>query len=186
MPNNTFGSFLVMNQNDIKDSTTTVGIVPHCIGGQLNGGKAYLKMGVPNDIFQRVMIQEDMVATLLVYDKKAYHAIQDKDGSAGLISDGYHTFDELYEHRITLYIALCKMIAKEEILGDVFKTQIHSDGTSWNGWFVLGIIMRDERQITYHLPMSKWEDCGFAPTLEKAPEFDGHTSADVLQRISEL
>lgn len=24
------------------------------------------------------------------------------------VSDGYHTFDELYDHRITLYIALCR------------------------------------------------------------------------------
>lgn len=27
--------------------------------------------------------------------------------NAGEVSDGYHTFDELYEHRVALFIALC-------------------------------------------------------------------------------
>ncbi len=27
--------------------------------------------------------------------------------------DGYHTFDELYDHRITLYISLCKQIVRQ-------------------------------------------------------------------------
>jgi hypothetical protein len=41
-------------------------------------------------------------------------------------------------------------------------------------------------QITYHLPTSKWDECDFAITLDKAPEWDGHTSNDVLERIREL
>ena len=42
---------------------------------------------------------------------------------------------------------------------------------------------RNRKQITYHLPLSKWEETGFAETLEKAPEFDGHTPDDVLEII---
>jgi hypothetical protein len=187
MPNNVFGTFLVMNLNDVKDNTATVSIVPHCMGGQMNGGKAYLKMGVPNDIFQRVTIQEDMAATLLVYDKKAFHAIQDKDGTDGLISDGYHTFDELYEHRIINFIALCKVIRNELTLHIVWRSELHSDGSRWDGWFILGINVDPGEQITYHLPISKWCDCDFVDiTLDKAPEYDGHTPNDVLKRISEL
>ena len=41
-------------------------------------------------------------------------------------------------------------------------------------------------QMTYHLPMSKWDECNFANTLDKAPDFDGHTSQDVLERIKNL
>jgi hypothetical protein len=98
------------------------------------------------------------------------------------ISDGYHTFGELYEHRITLFTALCRKLSK----GRVWRTQTHSDGSVWEGWFVLGIGYKHGEQITYHLPMSKWDACGFAETIDKAPDYDGHTGDDVLQRISRL
>jgi len=37
----------------------------------------------------------------------------------GKISDGYHTFDELYDHRITLWIALCRLSALHAATGPV-------------------------------------------------------------------
>jgi len=98
-------------------------------------------------------------------------------------SDGYHTFKELYEHRITLYIALCR---QWESNISVWRSKLHSDGSSYESWFILGIDKQKDKQITYHLPNDKWNDTSFAETLEKAPEFDGHTSADVLKRISNL
>jgi len=98
-------------------------------------------------------------------------------------SDGFHTFKELYEHRITLYIALCRQWEPDI---SVWRSTLHSDGSSFEGWFILGIDKRKGEQITYHLPNGKWDDTSFAETLEKAPEFDGHTSADVLKRISNL
>lgn len=116
------------------------------------------------------------------------------------ISDGYHTFGELYEHRITLFIALCTIIDgaythyHRVMAGDkmqhntnspVWKTRIHSDGSSWDGWFLLGIYKEKEKQITYHLPISKWVECNFIE-LDKAPEWDGHTSEDVLERLKRL
>lgn len=99
-----------------------------------------------------------------------------------LISDGFHTFGELYEHRITLYIALCRNLAKDR----VWRAQTHSDGSELEGWFVLGIDHKEGEQITYHLPMSKWQATEFAETLDKSPEYDGHTSKDVLARLSKL
>lgn len=107
------------------------------------------------------------------------------------ISDGYHTFGELYEHRITLFIALCKMFWSKDNYpsganSTVWKSEFHSDGSKFEGWFILGLFQSAGSQITYHLPMSKWDECDFAQTFYKAPEFDGHTSADVLQRLKEL
>ena len=99
------------------------------------------------------------------------------------ISDGYHTFEQLYEHRITLYIALCNML--RDCDNHVWKSKKHSDGTEWAGWFVLGIGDVSGEQITYHLPLSKWDQCYFTE-LDQAPEFDGHSSEDVLNRISKL
>src|SRR5258705_4996527 len=101
------------------------------------------------------------------------------------ISDGYHTFGELYEHRIALWITLCRVIAQHEGPYYVWRSHLHSDGTSFEGWFVLGITVSD-KQLTYHLPDSQWESTGFARTLEIAPEYDGHTAADVLERLELL
>jgi hypothetical protein len=114
------------------------------------------------------------------------------------ISDGYHTFGELYEHRITLFIELCKWIhtlsfyyAEISKFLDyeprkVWKSKFHSDGSTFEGWFVMGIGTEKGSQITYHLPNEKWEECKFAETFSKAPEFDGHTSTDVLERLKTL
>ena len=110
--------------------------------------------------------------------------------NTGKISDGYHTFDELYEHRIVLFIALCRFIESEhpsecgEYL--IWRSKLHHDGSSFEGWFILGINKVKGEQITYHLPLSKWEETDFAETLEKAPEWDGHTANDVLERLKKL
>lgn len=118
-----------------------------------------------------------------VAEEKAVDAISSIDAmptTIGQISDGYHTFDELYEHRIELWIKLCHGSY------GAWRTQTHSDGSCWEGWFVLGLGREQGKQITYHLPMSRWGDCAWADTLEIAPEFDGHTSADVLERLKGL
>lgn len=113
------------------------------------------------------------------------------------ISDGYHTFDELYDHRITLYIALCKKIQNFKYHGDarnqfgdekiVWCSTLHSDGTAFANWFILGIFREKGKQITYHVPAILLSEVRqFAETLDKAPEYDGHTPEDVLERLKNL
>lgn len=110
----------------------------------------------------------------------------------GLLSDGYHTFDELYDHRITLFIALCKTLDNWDYDGTSmrlpkpWRSKTHHDGSSWDGWFIMGIGKEKGEQISYHLPLSRWDETDFAETLDKAPEWDGHTPADVLERIKAL
>ena len=41
-------------------------------------------------------------------------------------------------------------------------------------------------QMTYHIPESRWEETDFAATLDRAHEFDGHTPADVLERLKNI
>lgn len=45
----------------------------------------------------------------------------------GTISDGYHTFNDLYDHRHALFLALCRA------LGMGWKSRLHVDGTSVDG-----------------------------------------------------
>jgi hypothetical protein len=121
--------------------------------------------------------------------------------NTGIISDGYHTFDELYDHRITLFIALCRQLKMEASFGEtiipgmmvgiekvhkIWRSHKHHDGSVWDGWFIMGIGKEKGKQISYHLPLSRWEETGFAETLERAPEWDGHTSQDVLNRLKSL
>ena len=104
--------------------------------------------------------------------------------------DGYHTYDELYDHRITLYIALCRQRharrTDDAPYGNVWRSKLHSDGRAWVGWFILGIAKSKGAQITYHLPIDRWEKTEFAETLSRAPEWDGHTPEDVLKRLESL
>ena len=108
-------------------------------------------------------------------------------------SDGYHTFKELYEHRVTLYIALCKSRNEWHIDNGskqfVWRSKYHSDGELCFGTgteFVLGIHKGKGKQITYHIPVERWEETNFAETLNIAPEWDEHSSEDVLERLLEL
>src|SRR5262245_21988552 len=99
------------------------------------------------------------------------------------ISDGYHTFNELYEHRFELFIALCRLALPDYY---VWRSRQHHDGSMFEGWFILGINTQPGKQITYHLPLSRWDDILGIETLDRAPEWDGHTAEDVLKRLRTL
>ncbi len=106
-----------------------------------------------------------------------------------LVSDGYHTFGELYDHRVQLFIALCNELQHNELLLNqksiCWKSKKHSDGSVWEGWFIAGIHIAKGKQITYHLPIDKWDELEVTE-LDQAPEWDGHTPADVLERLKNL
>jgi hypothetical protein len=85
------------------------------------------------------------------------------------VSDGYYTMDELYDHRITLYIALCSKLAKVGPLHEqVWRSRFHSDGGVCFGTgsqFGLGIGKEKGKQVTYHIPIERWDETEFAETL---------------------
>ena len=92
-------------------------------------------------------------------------------------SDGYHTFEELYSHRCLLFLAFLGQHGG-------WKSRKHGDGTdSYEGWFIAGTELNG-KQITYHIPNKYWS-IALVSELDKAPEFDGHTSNDVLHRLME-
>lgn len=95
----------------------------------------------------------------------------------GNTSDGYHTFNELYDHRITLFITLMKSYPELS-----WYSQVHHDGSSIPGWFIAGMHL-ETGDITYHLPEERLKNMTGLLQLEKAPRWDGHTSNDVLSRL---
>lgn len=71
----------------------------------------------------------------------------------------------------------------------IWRSKNHSDGEICFGTgtqFVLGIEKEKGKQITYHIPIERWDETDFAETLEIAPEWDGHSSNDVLERLKSL
>lgn len=97
----------------------------------------------------------------------------------GEVSDGYHTFDELYEHRHMLLMALFKRCPD---LAWISAT--HSNGKEIDGWFIAGMNL-PSGAISYHLPVRLWSlACIDGVTvLPFAPPWDGHMSKDVLERL---
>lgn len=102
------------------------------------------------------------------------------------MSDGYHTFDELYEHRQVLFIKLCQFLwSKPHTV--TWKSKLHSDWTMFDWMFIMGIWMTPwVDMITYHLDDIYRDLCNVQITYDKAPERDWHTSDDVLKRLLEL
>lgn len=98
----------------------------------------------------------------------------------GEISDGYHTFNELYEHRCVLFLALMKCNVERS-----WVSKKHHDESCFEGWFIAGMNL-PTGPITYHLPMKYWDtilDKVCCEILNCAPPWDGHTSNQVIERI---
>ncbi len=97
-------------------------------------------------------------------------------------SDGYHTFKELYEYR-KLYNAGMFNLLPESF--NVHKSKKHSDSELCfgGGWFVVMATL-PTGQISNHYEMKDW-DLFKCEERELAEEWDGHTSEDVVKRISE-
>lgn len=113
------------------------------------------------------------------------------------LSDGYHTFEELYEFRKAYSVAFfnqCGSIGelfyndKDEATPryryDVHKSWRHHDGELCfgGGWFIV-VAMLPDGQISNHYEAKDW-DLFRIPEVERAKyEFDGHTGKDVIERL---
>jgi hypothetical protein len=101
------------------------------------------------------------------------------------LSDGYHTFAELYEHRHALMLAF--MRAAPDLC---WFSRRHADGELCfgdGGWFIVGAELPNSGTVSYHLPMRLWglAEMAGAAELELGRPWDGHTAHDVVQRLTE-
>jgi hypothetical protein len=117
-----------------------------------------------------------------------------------LLSDGYHTFDELYEFRkmynAVLFNEWANLLLPAEGYGnalfkvnkyDVHKSWKHSDGEECfgGGWFIVSAKL-PTGLISNHYKTEDW-DLFKVPEVEQAKyEYDGHTAQDVLIRLKDL
>ena len=104
-----------------------------------------------------------------------------KVSSIGEVSDGFHTFNGLYEQRMILFAALVKAYKDK-----AWKSYRHEDGEYCfgGGWFIVGIDT-PAGSYTYHYENKYWDmfDC---VDLPRAKHWDGHTEADAKTRLLSL
>jgi hypothetical protein len=113
----------------------------------------------------------------------------DKGGSMNdmsQVSDGYHTFAELYDFRMVYNAALFNEYGAAKKY-DVHKSIRHHDGELCfgGGWFIVVAVLPGG-QISNHYEMKDW-DLFDIPATEKALyPFDGHSPNDVIIRLKGL
>lgn len=140
--------------------------------------------------------------------------LKDISGNENKISDGYHTFDELYEFRKVYNATLFnewaidymretnsyKKIRRADLHPEikehldnlkpkynVHKSLKHNDGELCfgGGWFIVVAVLPDG-QISNHYKMEDW-DLFKIPEKDKALfPFDGHTGQDVINRLKNI
>lgn len=98
----------------------------------------------------------------------------------GNTSDGYHTFNELYHHRAVLFSVIVENFATR-----AWKSKMHADGTMYEGMFIVGIETPDG-QATYHYDVEPYWDMFRCKEVDRAPEWDGHTPDQAIERIGKL
>ena len=94
------------------------------------------------------------------------------------ISDGYHTFGELYYHRMILFLRILK-----DHKDLAWRSKQHHDGTMFDGDFICGIDT-PKGQYTYHYDLKYWDLFEGIKVLDKAPEYDGHKPEDIGRLLS--
>lgn len=95
----------------------------------------------------------------------------------GKISDGYHTFEELYYHRMILFAVICNLHKDR-----AWKSWKHHDGTMYDDYFIVGITT-PKGQYSYHYHKDYW-DIFNVIEVDSAPKWDGHKPEDITRLLS--
>lgn len=106
---------------------------------------------------------------------------------SGETSDGYHTFNELYDHRRALTAALGSFIAQGTRDAWAWRSRKHHpDGDPiFEGYFIVGIDL-PTGTVTYHYEDQYWDDFANFEELKHAPLWDGALPATSVTRLIEF
>lgn len=117
-----------------------------------------------------------------VYDAilNVLDSLQQEQVDMGEVSDGYHTFNELYYYRLLYNAAFFNLLPKEW----VHKSKRHHTGEECfgGGWFIV-MANLPTGQISNHYELKDW-DLFKVPEREFADEWDGHTPQEAAERLS--
>ena len=98
----------------------------------------------------------------------------------GEVSDGYHTFNELYHHRAVLFSLICNSMPNIS-----WKSKLHNTGDMYEGMFIVGM-ETPYGQVTYHYDIDPYWDIFKVKELDRAPKWDGHTPDIAIERLLQM
>ena len=114
-------------------------------------------------------------------ERERINAICEVAGVAEIddLSDGFHTFRQLYYQRMMLFAVIVKQNKDK-----AWKSLRHEDGELCfgGGWFIVGIDT-PEGSYTYHYE-NKYFDLFDCEILDYGKHWDGHTEKDVTRLLS--
>lgn len=98
----------------------------------------------------------------------------------GQISDGFHTFDELYHYRMLYNAAFFNSLEGKY---EVHKSYRHADGELCfgGGWFIV-MANLPTGQVSNHYRAEEW-NLFDVPERWKADEWDGYTPVEAANRL---
>ena len=135
---------------------------------------------IPDEIFSAGISRGIDRAETAIEMQPAADVVEIPEGGIGNLSDGYHTFNELYHHRAVLFSVICNLLPDK-----AWKSKRHDTGDMYDGMFIVGI-ETTEGQATYHYDIYPYWDMFKVKELEKAPKWDGHTPKDAIDRIAKI
>jgi len=149
---------------------------------------------------QELNLFHETLTAVMMASKLSHDIVQSKGEAmtelhheVSMLSDGYHSFKELYEHRHALFISLLSQAASQN--EDPWFSKYHHDGTGYPGWIIAGCYVNvpvdsscaelERMQIRYHLPDSYIPHLKAAGCMEldKAVPYDGSNPNDTVERL---
>jgi hypothetical protein len=101
------------------------------------------------------------------------------------VSDGHHTFKELYDTRAAMCAVMWNMWAMMGVY-EAFKSRFHADGTPCSdGWFIIGANLPTGK-IFYHYPDNFWGLFACAAPERPPYDFDGGNTGTSIERLTAL
>ena len=162
----------LISKKDLYDNTVKLelsALEQMKILAKLGNTEEYNKMSAV--LMERTAFKQDVADAPVI--------IEIPDSGIGDLSDGYHTFNQLYYQRMVLFAVLVKVYKKF-----AWKSHRHEDGELCfnGGWFVVGIDT-PQGSYTYHYEDKYWDmfDCEELPV---GKHWDGHTEEDVTRLFS--
>ena len=127
-------------------------------------------------VLHRILLNNDI--------DKAKQLEAEQNKITGDTTDGFHTFNELYEFRMYYNAALFNEWARTGQFS-VHKSLRHHDGELCFGgeWFIVCAVLPDGQQISNHYHIKHWYLFKIPIKYIAIHPYDGHTSKDVIDRL---
>lgn len=162
--------------------------IPHPSGDDGGDGLAWVPERI-DDQETAFEVAQTMISTLEVLPDSTgelrgilVDALKKLPGGMGVVSDGHHTIDELYDHRRAL-AALLATIASVEASSWRSRSHHPDDETPmFDGCFIVGIEL-PTGDIRYHYGVEHWDEFSNVPEVSHAPLWDGAGPDQTIERM---